>query len=429
MLDTGWREYMGKLGVIADDFTGATDIAGFLSDGNVHTIQTNGTPSNTIKDNAQAIVVSLKTRSCSKELAVKESLKALDWLKSQGCDRFYFKYCSTFDSTSEGNIGPVIDALLEALGENITVVCPSLPVNGRTVYKGYLFVNDELLSESGMKNHPITPMLDSKISRLMKEQSEGRTCEIFIEEVEKGSEHIKDLLESAEKKGYNYAVIDAITQTHLDTIASGVKDLRLVTGGSGLAIGLAKLIAEKDDNKDDLYWDFQPRKEKTVIISGSCSVKTNKQVDLYKDIAPSFSIDLDAYLLDSKAYVEEVSTLLCLHANGGLAPLIYATRPPSIVAQMKRDYPTIDIGLEIERFFGLLAKGLYEKGIRNFICAGGETSGVIAQSLGIEVFKIGPQIDPAVPWVKAIDDDLFLALKSGNFGSDDFFRKAQSFFN
>ncbi|MDC7244615.1 MAG: four-carbon acid sugar kinase family protein, partial [Sphaerochaetaceae bacterium] len=187
---------MGKLGVIADDFTGATDIAGFLADGNVNTIQTNGIPTKEIEGDAQAIVVSLKTRSCPKESAVRESLQALEWLKSQGCDQFYFKYCSTFDSSSEGNIGPVTDALMEALGEKITLVCPSLPVNGRTVYKGYLFVNNELLSESGMRYHPITPMLDSKVFRLMKAQSKGEPYEIFLDDVEKGPDYIASTIRS-----------------------------------------------------------------------------------------------------------------------------------------------------------------------------------------------------------------------------------------
>ncbi|MDC7244480.1 MAG: four-carbon acid sugar kinase family protein, partial [Sphaerochaetaceae bacterium] len=292
--------------------------------------------------------------------------------------------------------------------------------------KGYLFVHNELLSESGMRYHPITPMLDSKVSRLMKAQSKGEPYEIFLDDVEKGPDYIASTIRSAESEGYRYIVIDSVNQENLNSIAVAVRNMRLLTGGSGLAIGLAKQISKESDDRD--YFDILPQRGKSVIIAGSCSVKTNRQVDIYKKVAPSFPFDIDAYVTDPDLYLEKVVDLVCSNTSGKFAPLIYATKPPQMIQQLKTKYPNIDIGIEIEKFFGVLAKRLYGEGIRNFICAGGETSGVIAQSLGIEMFKIGPQVDPAVPWVKAIGDDIFLALKSGNFGSDDFFRKAQEFF-
>ena len=183
---------MLKLGVIADDFTGATDIASFLVKNGLSTIQLTEVDENLkAPEEAEAIVISGKTRSCDSKIAIAESIKALNWLKSQGCKRFYFKYCSTFDSTAKGNIGPVTDALMHELGVDFTIISPALPVNGRTVYKGYLFVNDELLSESGMRNHPITPMTDSNLVRLMEMQSQGKCAVIDVNILKRDCEEMK----------------------------------------------------------------------------------------------------------------------------------------------------------------------------------------------------------------------------------------------
>jgi len=256
-------------------------------------------------------------------------------------------------------------------------------------------------------------------------QSIGSTTEIFVDIVEQGPDAITAALHTAEQKGFQYVVIDSITQKHLDTIAIAVKNMKLLTGGSGLAIGLTKLITKSEEDKKSACAEAIPSTSKSIILSGSCSLATNRQVDIYKEIAPSLSFDIDSYLADSSTYIEEVVIWVESHKNSTYSPIIYATTTPQIVEALKKEYPNVDIGIEVENFFALLAMRLSDVNVKNFIIAGGETSGIVAQSLGIEAFYIGPQIDPGVPWVKAIDREMFLALKSGNFGSDDFFRKAQ----
>ena len=228
------------LGVIADDFTGATDIAGFLVENGMRTIQLNGIPEVGLEIDADAVVISLKSRSCPIDEAVNSSLAALKWLKARGCQQFYFKYCSTFDSTAEGNIGPVTDALMDALDCDITVVCPALPVNGRTVFNGHLFVLGELLNESGMRHHPVNPMTDSSLVRIMNAQSSGQSGLINYQQIEQGSDSVKDALQQLVSDGKQYAVVDAFNSTHLQILGSAVKDLKLITGGSGLAAGIAR---------------------------------------------------------------------------------------------------------------------------------------------------------------------------------------------
>lgn len=417
---------MKKLGVIADDFTGATDIAGFLAENGVKTILTNGVKMLALPLETQAIIVSLKTRSCSPEQAVEESLQALRWLKDQECTQFYFKYASTFDSTVRGNIGPVTDALMEALETKLTVICPALPINRRTVYKGYLFVEDNLLNESGMRDHPLNPMLDAKLTRLMETQAHGRATEIHLEVVEEGSEAILHRLNIARDTGYSYAVLDTLTEEHLDSIALATKDLPLLTGGSGLGGSIAKLLVQ---STKQAISDIQVPSARAVILSGSCSVATNAQVRFYKNIGPTRSFEIDAYLKDSKSYINETAEWIGSQPFHAYAPLVYATQTPEEVAMGRSLYPTEDIGSLIEHFFAELALALLQKGFQTFIIAGGETSGVVTQTLGIEAFVIGQQIDPGVPWVKDVNSEVYLALKSGNFGSIDFFKKAQDTFS
>ena len=416
---------MNKLGIIADDFTGATDIAGFLAANGIITVQTNGVSSLNLEETVETIVVSLKTRSCPSQDAIEESLRALSWLKEQGCTQFYFKYCSTFDSTAHGNIGPVTDALMKALGCDVTIICPALPVNGRTVYKGYLFVNDTLLNESGMRHHPVTPMHDAKLSRLIETQSTGKAYEIHVESVERGSSHIKSHIDEARSNGYSYVIVDALKQKHLDTIASATKNLVLVTGGSGLAESMAKSAKKSSLDKERAIAKGKPKLSKSIILSGSCSQTTNLQVYAYKEIAPSISFKIDAFSQDNNRYVADIAAWVVSNMSHHYAPLVYATKSPEMVEALRVQYPQIDIGKEVEHFFAELSVALYNAGIRNYIIAGGETSGAVAQRLGIEAFLIGPQIDPGVPWVRAVNKDIHLALKSGNFGSVDFFRKAQ----
>lgn len=415
------------LGVIADDFTGATDIAGFLVENGMRTVQLNGVPAKDTQVDADAVVISLKSRSCPAGEAVTDSLAALSWLQEQGCQQFYFKYCSTFDSTAKGNIGPVTDALLNALDENFTIVCPALPVNGRTVFNGHLFVLGEPLNESGMRNHPVTPMTDSSLVRLMKAQSQGEVGLVNYQTIEMGSEQIRAKFDELQAQGCRYAVVDTFNADHLQTLGEAVKSLKLVTGGSGLAAGIAKNWVTHLADQSEAKSAGRPAKAQTVILSGSCSVMTNKQVASYQDKAPHFAVDVEACLTDD-TYSQQVSEWVCGQLENEYAPMVFATAEPEKLNTIQTQYGAEASSQAVEKFFSELAYKLKERGVKNFIVAGGETSGTVTQSLGVKGFHIGPQIAPGVPWVKSLDGDLSLALKSGNFGDEAFFEKAQEFF-
>lgn len=415
------------LGVIADDFTGATDIAGFLVENGMRTIQVNGTPSEDMKINADAVVVSLKSRSCATQQAIIDSVKALKWLQSQGCQQFYFKYCSTFDSTAQGNIGPVTDALLDQLNEDFTVVCPSLPVNGRTVFNGHLFVLGQLLSESGMRNHPVTPMKNSNIVQLMDAQSRGETGLINYQIIEQGPDNIIKGFKALKAQGKRYAVVDAFNSQHIDNIGKSINGLKLITGGSGLASGIAKNWKSHLQDQTEAKKAGYPSKAPTVIFSGSCSLTTNKQVSHYKKKAPHLAINVE-HCLNKNNYSQEVCDWVLSQTQSTLAPLVYATADPQGLKKIQLKYGAEASSQAIENFFKQLAIKLKEKGVCNFIVAGGETSGVVTQSLQVDCFHIGPQIAPGVPWIKAVNHPLSLALKSGNFGDETFFTKAQETF-
>ncbi|SDB80424.1 Uncharacterized conserved protein YgbK, DUF1537 family [Raineyella antarctica] len=438
-----------RLGVIADDFTGATDIAGFLVANGLRTVQLTGVPTaaTSVPEDVDAVVVSLKSRSNPAPEAVEMSLAALGFLQSIGAERFYFKYCSTFDSTDQGNIGPVTDALLAALGTDFTVICPALPVNGRTVYKGYLFVGDAPLHESGMRHHPITPMTDSNLMRLMDRQSQGRTGNVDAAVVARGSAAVRDALAALKAEGFRYAVLDAVTDDDLDVLGEAVADLPLVTGGSGLGAGLARVLSRPagqhaDDatgtwqHADDATgtWQhadhdtrtWQPTPGRTVILSGSCSVMTNQQVAAYDASgAPTLRVDVDRLLADPPTYARDVLAWALERSGEGAAPLVYATAPPDEVARLHATYGAERTSEAIEALFATVAARLAEDGVRRFVVAGGETSGSVTTALGVTGFEVGPQIAPGVPWVRALDSGIELALKSGNFGDTDFFTTAQ----
>ncbi|MGO2509174.1 MAG: 3-oxo-tetronate kinase [Vibrio hibernica] len=415
------------LGVIADDFTGATDIAGFLVENGMRTIQVNGVPSQPLDFNVDAVVVSLKSRSCLTDDAITDSLNALQWLKQQGCQQFYFKYCSTFDSTEQGNIGPVTDALLNALDENFTIVCPALPINGRTVFNGHLFVMGDLLSESGMRHHPVTPMTDSNLIHLMDAQSQGKSDLVDYTIIEAGVEQIEKRFEKLKSEGKRYVVVDAFKAEHLDSIAASVTDFKLITGGSGLAAGIAKNWDRHLQDQTNAKQAGYPNKAPTVIFSGSCSVMTNQQVNAYKVQAPHFAINIEQ-CLNQESYSDEVFDWVTRHLNQTMAPIIYATADNDKLNDIQQQHGAQASSEAVEQLFSQLAIKLKAFGVRNFIVAGGETSGVVTQSLEVEGFHIGPQISPGVPWVKSINSELSLALKSGNFGNEFFFSTAQEFY-
>ena len=412
-----------RLGVIADDFTGATDIAGFLVAGGLRTTQLTGLPGpyTQIPDGTDAVVISLKSRSIPPDEAVSMSLTALEFLQKVGAERFYFKYCSTFDSTPEGNIGPVTDALLDRLDQDFTVVCPALPVNGRTTYKGYLFVHDVPLHESGMRNHPITPMTDSSLVRLMDGQSQGRTGTVEMSVVEQGAEAVRSALASLREQGFRYAVLDALTDEHVRVLGAATSDLRLTTGGSGLGGGLAEALSGGAGASASGWADEGGR---TVVLSGSASEMTNSQVAAYQEKAPSWAVDVDRLLQDPDAYADEVRSWV-LEQPETPAPMVYATAGPDEVSRIQAEHGAERASAAVEDLFARLSASLAEAGVRRFIVAGGETSGSVTTALGVTGFEVGPQIAPGVPWVRSLNTDIDLALKSGNFGAEDFFTAAQ----
>lgn len=419
---------MMSLGVIADDFTGATDIAGFLVENGMRTVLLNGLPENATKTAADAVVISLKSRSCAPEQAVSESLNALRYLQAQGLKQFYFKYCSTFDSTEQGNIGPVTDALLAALGASFTIVCPALPVNGRTVFNGHLFVFGEPLDESGMENHPVTPMTDSSVVRLMQRQSQGECGLVNYRLIEQGADAVSAKFADLKREGKRYAVVDGFNDRHLTTLAQAARSLKLVTGGSGLASGIARNFAGKGRaDRAQAQSSGLPQHAPTVVLSGSCSLMTNRQVARYRAVAPHFLVEVAACLHDHH-YVSQAFDWVTRHLDSRYAPMVYATAEAEKLEGIQAQYGAAIACEAVERFFGQLAHRLQQSGVQNFIVAGGETSGTVTRSLGVTGFHIGPQIAPGVPWVRSLDGALALALKSGNFGDQRFFEKAQDFY-
>lgn len=407
------------LGVIADDFTGASDIASFLVENGLRTVQMNGVPQTALEQEVDAIVISLKSRSNPAQEAVQQSLEALHWLQNNGATQFYFKYCSTFDSTAEGNIGPVTDALLNELDEKFTIITPALPVNGRTIFNGYLFVGQVLLNESGMQNHPITPMTDANLMRLMDRQAQGKTGLVPYADVIKGADNVKRCFQQLQQQGFRYAVVDAVDNSQLAVLAEAVADMKLVTGGSGLAAYLAQHQAQGKTHQA-----FVPPKGKTVILSGSCSVMTNKQVAYYQTKAATQWLDVEQALSNDN-YVEQLFDWVVEHLDDVQAPLVYATVAPEKLKQIQQQFGAEIASQAIEQTFAQLAARLRNYGVTNFITAGGETSSIVVQKLGFKGFNIGKQIAPGVPWLGVLDAPVYLALKSGNFGQEAFFSQAQ----
>ena len=405
---------MIQLGIIADDFTGASDIASFLVENGLRTVQMNGIPQRPLPDSVDAVVISLKSRSNPVDEAIAQSLAALAWLRAQDCRQFYFKYCSTFDSTAQGNIGPVTDALLDALGEDFTVISPALPVNGRTIFNGYLFVGEVLLNESGMRS----------LIRLMDAQSRGKTGLVACPDVAQGAARVRERFAELRRDGYRYAVVDSVDNAQLAVLAEACADLKLLTGGSGLGAYVAARLSGGKKGSDA----FVPRKALTVALSGSCSVMTNKQVAAYQAIAPTRFVEAERCIHEGDAYIEELYQWAVAHLGGEYAPLLYATVPPDELKAIQQRFGVEKASHAIEQMFAALAVKLKAHGVRNFINAGGETSSIVVQHLGVDGFHIGRQIAPGVPWLRVLDDDLYLALKSGNFGSEDFFAHAQGMF-
>ncbi len=410
------------LGVIADDFTGATDVASMLVRAGMRTVQVIGVPDGPPPE-ADAVVVALKSRTTPAPEAVADSLAALRWLQAGGARQFYFKYCSTFDSTPQGNIGPVAEALLDALGSDFTIACPAFPENGRTVFRGHLFVGDELLSDSGMRHHPLTPMTDANLVRVLQAQCRGRVGLARHDVVSQGPKALRQRLDAMRAEGLRFAVVDAIDNDALCTMAAACADLPLLTAGSGVALGLPAVYEAKGWLKPDAQAANLPTVGgRAAVLSGSCSSATNAQVGHWlSEGRPAFHIDARALA----AGTDIAAQALQWAAQQGDAPvLVYATAQPDEVKAIQAELGVQQAGHLVEQCLARVAAALVESGVRRLVVAGGETSGAVVQALEVQQLRIGAAIDPGVPWTQAEGRALLLALKSGNFGTVDFFSKA-----
>lgn len=418
------------IGVIADDFTGASDIANTLArgvapEGGLRTAQFAGIPDMPADADIEAGVIALKSRSAPVDEAVRDSLDALAWLQAQGCTQIVFKYCSTFDSTSDGNIGPVTEKLAEALGVTGIIMCPAFPATGRTVYRGHLFVGDRLLSETGMRHHPLTPMTDPDIRRWLGHQSTGPVGHLDLETVMAGAKAAANAIDGQAAAGAALIVADAVTDDHLLTLAEAVADRTLVTGGSGIALGLPRNViraGKAGGGRPPPAAVSGPE----AILAGSCSGATRGQVAVHAANHPVMAIDVPAVM----SGVVTAQTLVdFIAANAGRAPLVYSSGTPDTVENLQARYGKEAVSEKLDALFAGTARMLVANGCRRIVVAGGETSGAVAQAvtgqLGHRAMHIGPQIDPGVP-VLTLGQGMVvaLALKSGNFGGEDFFAKA-----
>jgi uncharacterized protein YgbK (DUF1537 family) len=418
-----------RLGCIADDFTGATDLANNLVRAGMRAVQAIGVPTEPMEIEADAVVIALKTRTVASAQAVAQSLAAAQWLRDQGAGQIYFKYCSTFDSTPKGNIGPVIDALLDSLSEwpksDFTIATPAFPDNQRTVFKGHLFVGDVPLNESGMQHHPLTPMTDANLVRVLQRQCRRKVGLVDYQVVARGPEHIRARFEALRAEGVGVAIVDAISNDDLIRLGPTLAGMPLVTAGSGIAIALpANFGFAPTDTASALPEPTGAR----AVIAGSCSIATQRQVGAFTE-AGGAALALDPLAIAAGVDVTGNALAWCAPRLRQGPVLVYSTSNPERVKAVQDRLGIEQSGTMIEAALATIARGLTDLGVRQLIVAGGETAGACVQALQVTQLKIGPQIDPGVPWCYARANieppvKLHLALKSGNFGADDFFAKA-----
>ena len=410
------------LGCIADDFTGASDLANNLVRAGMRVVQTMGVPTSPLNADVDAVVVALKSRTIAPQEAVAQSLAALAWLQAQGASQIYFKYCSTFDSTAHGNIGPVTDALMDALGTDFTVATPAFPDNKRVVFKGYLFAGDALLNESGMQNHPLTPMTDANLVRVLQAQTRRVVGLIDYSVVVRGADAVGERIQELKAAGVGIAVVDAISNDDLMRLGPALKGMPLVTAGSGVAIGLPENFAITPSPESSV---LPKATGLQAVVSGSCSLATNAQVLAFiKTGLPALAID-PLRMASGVDVTAEALAWAAPHLKAGPV-LVYSTAESAAIKAVQRELGAEEAGALVERTLAGIAKGLVALGVRQLIVAGGETSGACVQALGIAQMQIGPQIAPGVPWCHAFSNSIPLhtALKSGNFGGNEFFTDA-----
>lgn len=416
------------LGCVADDVTGATDLALSLTQGGMRVVQWLGVPGTgeAAGPEADAVVVALKSRSVPAPEAVRVSLAAWESLRSAGCRRFYFKYCSTFDSTDAGNIGPVAEALLDALGAAQTVFCPAFPEAGRTVYAGHLFVHGALLNESGMQDHPLNPMRDPDLVRVLGRQTGGEVGLLGYHDVATGPAAITGRLDALRRGGRPLAVTDALDEGHLRNLAAACADMPLVTGGSGLTRFLPAAYRERGLLGGEPHEAELPTAAgRAAVLSGSCSRATQGQVERFAARAPVWRVDIGTLMQDPDGARRAVFAWASEQPTDRPV-LVTSTAGPAAVAAAQGQFGREQVAAAVESFHAHVARALVDElGVRRLVVAGGETSSAVAAGLGVRALRIGPAIAPGVPWTESVGGPkLALAFKSGNFGGDDFFRDA-----
>ncbi|MBC7676934.1 MAG: four-carbon acid sugar kinase family protein [Rhodoferax sp.] len=414
------------IGAVADDITGASDLCLMLANSGLHTVQVMGVPApGAALPKADAVVIALKSRTIPARQAVAMSVAAAQRLMDAGAAQILFKYCSTFDSTDAGNIGPVTEALLALTGADITIACPAFPANSRTVYMGHLFVGVQLLSDSPMKDHPLTPMTDANLMRVLSRQTALDVGLVTVQTIAQGAHAVQRAMATAAAKGTRILVVDTTTDADLMTVGVACKGMPLVTGGSGIALGLAAnfITADKVALGAALTRMAAPA-GRAVVLAGSCSVATLGQIAAAKAAGmPSFAIDVVA-LAEGRQTAAIIAKWVTAQP-GPLPPLVYSSADPSSLAESQAMLGREASGALVEQTLARVAQLLQAAGFARFIIAGGETSGAVLDALDVHILNIGPQITPGVPWTRSIGaPDLALALKSGNFGDPDFFVKA-----
>ncbi|SCW50719.1 Uncharacterized conserved protein YgbK, DUF1537 family [Rhizobium mongolense subsp. loessense] len=414
------------LGVIADDFTGASDIAntiakGIAGEGGLRTAQFLGVPKGPAPSDIEGGVIALKSRSIPATEAIEQSLAALEWLQAQGCSQIVFKYCSTFDSTPEGNIGPVGEALADALRVKGVVACSAFPGAGRTIYQGHLFVKDRLLNESGLEHHPLNPMTDADLRRWLKLQTKSAVGHVAWNKVTQGATAVREDLKRAATAGDTLVIVDAVSDADLIAIGEALSEAPLVTGGSGIAIGLPRNFIARGLAKGSSAMTSSVSGPE-AILAGSCSGATRGQVDLHKVNHPTLAIDVDKVMAGDTTSRDVVEFIV---ANHGKKPLAYSSGSPDEVSRLQERYGRDKVAHTLDKLFADTARELVTRGVRRLVVAGGETSGAVVSALDLGALAIGPEIDPGVPVVvSGGSHPIALALKSGNFGAPDFFSKA-----
>ena len=414
------------LGCIADDLTGATDLALMLTRAGMRTVQVMDVPaSGDGLGRYDAVVVALKTRTAPVDEAVALSLRSAEALLALGARQLLFKYCSTFDSTDQGNIGPVAEALMARLGTDLALACPAFPTNKRTIYMGHLFVDDLPLAESPMKDHPLTPMRDSNLVRVLQRQSLAKVGLVPFAIVDKGATAIREAFAAARARAERLVIVDAITDRHLIEIGAAAAEMKLITGGSGVALGLpANFVAKGLMQAAAAPKSLAAPKGRAVVLAGSCSEATRSQ------IANAIAAGMPALKLDpleiASGTVSGATIADWVKAQpAARAALVYSSAEPASVSLAQEKLGRDKAGSIVEAALAEAARRLVAAGFTRLLVAGGETSGAVVNGLGVKALEIGPEIDPGVPWTRSIGKpELALALKSGNFGAPDFFTKA-----